>query len=365
MKPRTEAPIQSVTARVYTIPTETPESDGTITWDHTTLLIVEVEAGGMTGLGYSYSAKAAAQMVTEVLGPEIEGSDALAIEKAWSAMNAIVRNIGRPGIAATAISAVDIALWDLKAKLFGVSLTDLLPRARDSVAVYGSGGFTSYDRARLCDQLAGWAEEGCCWVKMKVGRAPAQDPERVAAARKAIGDTGLFVDANGAYEKKQALGLAEAFVQSGVCWFEEPVSSDDLEGLAFIRRHAPAQTEIAAGEYGYTPYYFQAMLAAGAVDTLQADATRCGGVTGFLRASALCDSFQVPLSSHCAPSAHLAVALAAPRLKHMEWFFDHVRIEQMLLDGCPRIQQGRLTPDLGATGHGLVLRVRDAARFEA
>jgi L-alanine-DL-glutamate epimerase-like enolase superfamily enzyme len=304
-------------------------------------------------------------LIQGVLADAIMGQDAIAIEARWTAMNAAVRNIGRPGTASCAISAVDTAMWDLKAKHLGIALAALLGQARDSVPVYGSGGFTSYDEARLRDQLGAWAADGCRWVKMKVGRMPTRDLERVNAAKTAIGEAELFVDANGAYTRKQALGFAKAFREHGVTWFEEPVPSDDLAGLRLLRDRAPGGMSVAAGEYGYTPHYFRAMLEAGAVDVLQADATRCGGITGFLRAAALCDAFQLPLSSHCAPALHLAPASAAPRLAHIEWFHDHVRIEHMLLDGGPRLKDGRITPDLSRPGHGLVLREADARRFEA
>jgi L-alanine-DL-glutamate epimerase-like enolase superfamily enzyme len=349
----------------YTIPTDAPESDGTIAWDRTTMVTVTVEAGGKSGFGYTYCAKAARAAIDGILAPELQGRDAFSVEANWAAMNAIVRNIGRSGIASCAISAVDIALWDLKAKHLNVSLAALLGPARARVPVYGSGGFTSYDETRLKEQLGGWADDGCRWVKMKIGREPEHDLARMQAAKSAIGDARLFVDANGAYTRKQALGFADAFSEYGVGWFEEPVSSDDLEGLRLLRDHAPGGMDIAAGEYGYTPYYFRTMLQAGAVDVLQADATRCGGVTGFLRAAALCDAFEIPLSGHCAPAVHLSPAMAAPRLQHMEWFHDHVRIEQMLLDGAPTLKDGSIAPDFSAPGHGLILREADARKFEA
>ena len=360
-----EARIGRIAASAFTVPTDAPESDGTLAWDRTTLVVAEVEAGDKTGFGYTYTARAAAGVIASVLAPELEGRDLFAINAAWEAMARIVRNIGRPGIAACAISAVDIALWDAKAKLMALPLCSVLPAQRTQIPVYGSGGFTSYSDKRLKEQLAGWASEGCRWVKMKVGRDAARDPARVAAARAAIGETALMVDANGGYTVKQALAMADAFADHGVVWFEEPVSSDDLAGLRLIRERAPAGIDIAAGEYGYDPLYFTRMLGAEAVDVLQADATRCGGITGFMRAAGLCDGFGIPFSSHCAPAAHLHAACAAPRLKHMEWFHDHVRIEQMLFDGAPAMRDGTIAPDLSRPGIGVEFRRADAERFAA
>jgi L-alanine-DL-glutamate epimerase-like enolase superfamily enzyme len=281
-------------------------------------------------------------------------------------MVSAVRNIGWRGVAACAISAVDVALWDLKARLLNVPLATLLGLARNRVPIYGSGGFTSYSNDRLREQLSQWVErDGCRFVKMKIGSEPDHDVKRVTVARDAIGKAALFVDANGAYSRKQALFFAQRFDEIDVSWFEEPVSSDDLDGLRFMRDRAPAQMEIAAGEYGYESFYFRRMLEAGAVDVLQADATRCGGYTGFLRAAALADSFGIPLSSHCAPALHLPVCCAAPRLRHLEWFHDHVRIERQVFDGAPAPQNGTIAPALDRPGHGLVFKQRDAERLAA
>jgi L-alanine-DL-glutamate epimerase-like enolase superfamily enzyme len=245
----------------------------------------------------------------------------------------------------------------------GLPLGLLLGRLRDTVPVYGSGGFTSYDEARLCEQLSGWARQGILRVKMKVGRDAAADRTRVRAAREAIGDAQLLVDANGAYDRQLAAAQAEAFGDSGVCWFEEPVSSDDAEGLRWLRARVPAGMDVAAGEYGYDGWYFRHMLEAQAVDVLQADATRCLGITGFLQASVLADAFQVPLSAHCAPALHAHPACAASRLRHIEYFHDHVRIEGMLFDGLPALAGGALQPDWSRPGNGLILKRRDAARY--
>jgi L-alanine-DL-glutamate epimerase-like enolase superfamily enzyme len=358
--------ISRVRANAFRFPTDAPEADGTIAWDATTMVLVEIEAGGHCGIGYSYCATAAVEIVDGILAEVIAGRDSSAIPQLWTAMVGAVRNIGWRGIAANAISAVDVALWDLKARLLDVPLASLFGMARVRLPIYGSGGFTSYSDDRLREQLAGWVgRDGCRFVKMKVGTHPDNDVKRVALAREAIGDAALFVDANGAYSRKQALFFAQRFDDLDVSWFEEPVSSDDLEGLRFMRDHAPANMEIAAGEYGYEPFYFRRMLEAGAVDVLQADATRCGGYTGFLRAAALADAFEIPLSAHTAPALHLPVCCAAPRLRHIEWFHDHVRIERTVFDGAPVPHDGMIAPALDRPGHGLVFKQRDAERLAA
>jgi len=356
--------IRRVTARAYEIPTDGPEADGTLEWDRTTLVLVEVEAGGETGLGYTYADACLVPLIAQKLAKVIEGRQALDIPGAGAALWRSVRNLGRSGLAATAISAIDAALWDLKAKLAGLPLALLLGRARDTVPIYGSGGFTSYSDGRLRGQLAGWVErDGCRWVKMKIGSEPERDPARVAAARRAIGEHGLFVDANGAFTARQALALAGRFAQEGVSWFEEPVSSDDIEGLSLMRLEAPAGMEIAAGEYGYTLDDFLRLIARPSIDVLQADASRCGGISGFLAAGALAAAHHIDLSGHCAPALHRHVACAVPRLRHLEWFHDHVRIEHMLFDGAPEPRDGAISPDLSRPGLGLAFKEADAERY--
>ncbi len=357
-------PIDAVRVTTYVVPTDGPESDGTLEWDRTTVVLVELSAGGTTGLGYTYADRATAMVVRDSLAGLLDGQDAFAIAAAGNRMVDRVRNLGRRGIAAMAISAVDVALWDLKARLLDLPLSALLGMARAATPVYGSGGFTSYSLERLRDQLAGWAAEGMAFVKMKVGRNAIEDPRRVQAAREAVGSsTQLFVDANGAYSRKQALALAEEFADLAVRWFEEPVSSDDLPGLRLVRDAAPAGMDIAAGEYGYDPFYFRSMLEAGAVDVLQADATRCGGISGFVAAHALADAYGLPLSAHCAPAIHLHLGCALTRVRHLEYFYDHQRIERMLFDGAVVPQKGALAPDLTRPGLGLTLKRQDAALF--
>ena len=356
--------IDHVDLSVYRIPTDRPEQDGTYDWDSTTVVLVEpVTDSGLRGLGYSYADESMATLIRGTLAPLVCGRDVHDVGASWAAMVRAIRNLGRPGICSMAIAAVDIALWDLRARALGLPLFTLLGPYRDTIPIYGSGGFTSYNERELTEQLAGWVAQGIPRVKMKIGRDPAADRARVAAARRAIGDGAeLFVDANGAYASTEALRQASAFAQEGVSWFEEPVSSDHLAELRFIREHTPT-IDIAAGEYGYDRFYFRRMLEAGAVDVLQADVTRCAGVTGWLQAAALAHAFAVPFSAHCAPEIHAHVACAAPEFRHAEYFHDHARVAHLLFDGVPVPRDGCLRPDPSRPGLGLELKRKDAARW--
>ncbi len=359
-----DARIDALSVAAYEIPTDAPESDGTLEWDSTTMVLVEARSGDVSGIGWTYEHRAAATLIEHKLADVVRGRSALDVQGAFHAQWHAVRNIGRPGIASCAISAVDTALWDLKARLLDVPLCRLLGMRRDGVPVYGSGGFTSYSDERLREQLGGWADEGIGRVKMKVGRDPDRDPERVRVARDTIGpDVELYVDANGAFSRKRALLMAQTFAELGVLWFEEPVTSDDLDGLRLLRDRCPPGMDVAAGEYGYDVFYFRRMLDAGAVDVLQADATRCGGLTGFLKVATLCDARSLPFSAHTAPLLHVHVGCSAPRIVHMEYFHDHVRIERLLFDGVLEPRDGVLRPDLGRPGLGVELKRADAERW--
>ncbi len=360
--------VQDVTAAVYVVPTDAPEADGTLAWDKTTLVLVTVRAGDHQGIGWSYAAGAAAAVVTEMLGPVLAGRDTFDVTGANEAMTRAVRNIGRPGIAATAISAADIALWDLKARLAGCAVADLAGRAHREVPVYGSGGFTSYDDNQTRDQLAGWVgKDRIPRVTIKIGESWGSDQDRdlarVALARSVIGpDTELYVDANGGYRSAaQAVRMAFRMEEFGVTWFEEPVSSQDLAGLAAVRSQVLA--DVAAGEYSWTLPDSARLLTAGAVDCLQLDVTRCGGITEFLRGAALAAAHNVQVSGHCAPNLHAHCAAVVPNLRHVEYFHDHQRIERMFFDGALDPDGGVLVPDPDRPGLGLELRTADAEPF--
>jgi len=358
--------VQGLRAAAYEIPTDQPESDGTLAWDSTVLVVVTADGGGESGLGYTYAHQAVVPLVTAKLAEIVVGADVLEVRDTWARMLPAVRNLGSVGLAAMAISAVDIALWDLAARVRGEPLALALGGGHETVPIYGSGGFTSYDHETLVDQLSGWVGAGIPRVKVKTGRDPAADHERLRVARKAVGDAAeLFVDANGAFTPRTALEWARIYRHEyGVSWFEEPVSSDDLAGLRRVRDGAPAGLDITAGEYCWNPWSCAAMLDADAVDCLQVDVTRCLGITGFLAAAALAEAHQVDVSAHCAPQVSAQACVAARRLRHLEYFHDHVRIESMLFDGGLQPEPGGvLRPDRTRSGHGLQFKSTDAERF--
>lgn len=362
-----DAVIDRIEARVYTIPTDAPEADGTIAWDSTTMILVTATSGDRVGIGWTYGAAACAAVVSGTLAGVVTGRDAMDVGGSWDAMVKAVRNSARPGAVGYAISAVDTALWDLKARLLEVPLYRLLGAVRHSVPVYGSGGFTTYSDEQLEHQLAGWAHtQQIPRVKIKIGESwgtnPSRDIARMRQAREIIGDdVELFVDANGGYSRKQAIRVMADVPELRVHWFEEPVSSDDLDGLREVRNAVTA--DVTAGEYGFDIVYFRRMCQAQAVDCLQIDASRCGGITEWLRSAAVAASYGLEVSGHCGPHLHAHVAAATPNLRHLEWFHDHVRIENMVFDGTLDPQGGSITPDPSAPGNGLTLKSADVDEY--
>jgi L-alanine-DL-glutamate epimerase-like enolase superfamily enzyme len=364
------SPVSAVTelkATAYTIPTDAPEADGTLSWNATTMVVVQAHCGSTLGTGWTYGSAAGAQVVNGLLADEVIGRSAYDIAGSSDAMIKALRNVGRQGIGGQALSAVDIALWDLKARLLQIPLHRLIGAVRDAVAVYGSGGFTCYNEQQLHDQLTDWTERlQVPRVKIKIGESwgtcPDRDLARMDHARDAIGDAvDLYVDANGAYSRKQAIRMMADAADLDVHWFEEPVSSDDLNGLRAVSDAVTA--DVTAGEYGYDLTYFRRMCQTGAVDCLQADASRCGGITEWLRVAAVAASYGLDISAHCAPNLHLHVGAATPNLRHLEWFHDHVRIELMAFDGTTQPVGGLLRPDPDAPGHGLTLRSSDIEQY--
>ncbi|MEW2352150.1 enolase C-terminal domain-like protein [Spirillospora sp. NPDC029432] len=365
--PAADPAVESVEAAAYTVPADVPEADGTLAWDSTTLVLVEARAAGITGLGWTYGPPACAAVVRDTLAGVVSGRPVLDVGGAWEAMVRAVRDDGRPGAVGYAISAVDVALWDLKARLLGLPLHRLLGAVRDRVPVYGSGGFTTYDEERTATRLGEWTcRLRIPRVKIRIGESrgteTGRDLERMRLAREVVGPAvELYVDASGAYSRKQAIRVMRAAADLDVRWLEEPVPPDDLAGLREVRD--AVLPDVAAGGHGHDLAYFRRMCQAGAVDCLQADVSRCGGITEWFRAAAVAAAHGLEISGHRAPHLHAHAAAATPGLRHLEWFHDHVRIESMFFDGVLDPDGGAVVPDGGAPGHGLAFRRADAEPY--
>ncbi len=350
-------------ARAYCIPTDQLESDGTLCWNSTTLVVVFLGSGNVKGMGYTYSDKSLVPLLENMCTKLVLGNPADSHPFILNSLHNNIRNLGDTGLTSMAISAVDNALWDLRARLYDSSLLDFLGISKYSIEAYASGGFTSYSMDQLQKEMSAWRESGFRAVKMKIGREKNKDRERLEITRKAIGESvDLFVDANGAYNSKEALSIARMLIEYDVVWFEEPVWHSDKSGLLFIREHCLAPLRVASGEYGFDLNYFKDLLINKCVDVIQADATRCG-TTGFLQASSLCEAFNIPLSAHTAPSLHMHLCCAVKSAINVEYFHDHARIEQMIFEGAANANNGWLIPDRSAPGNGLLLKHADAERF--
>lgn len=363
MPPR-PANVEKVRAFSHRIPTPRPEADGTLQWDSTSIVVATVDAGGAQGLGWTYADAACVELIEGKLADAIGGRDVLDVPGCWEAMRAQIRNLGRPGLVSCAMSAVDVALWDVAARLLDVPVSRLLGRVHEAVDVYGSGGFTTDDEEDFAKQLRHWVSNlGIPRVKIKIGEswgtAEEWDFARVGLAREVIGpDAELYVDANGGYSVGQACRVGERLADYDVTWFEEPVSSDDLAGLRQVRQVAPA--DVTAGEYGYDLVYFARMVEADALDCLQVDVTRCGGFTEWSRIAAVAAAHNLEVSAHTAPNLSAHAAVATPNFRHIEWFADHERIEPRLFDGVLDPHGGRVGPSMSVAGHGMRLKDQPA-----
>lgn len=299
--------------------------------DHINLLIVYLDTdAGHRGLGFAYSVegggRALKMIATDDLAPLLIDEDPLDHERLGAKVYWRLQGIGRRGLVAHAYSAVDLALWDIKGKAAGLPLYKLLGGARESAPVYGSDtGWLWMSPEEIIEASRPYLDQGMMGIKLKVGSAnPEADAERVTRIREAFGeDIWLGVDANQRYDYGTALSMGFFFEEElGVDWFEEPISCEDVEGHA--RLASKLDVPIALGETLFGRDEFQSYLQRGAVDVLQPDITKVGGLTAWLKIAALAEQYHRPLAPHLLPevSVHLACGLPQVRMvEYMPWLY--------------------------------------------
>jgi L-rhamnonate dehydratase len=320
---------------------------------------------GISGFGIG-SGSGTRAVIHDMLKPLLVGQNPLHHERLWDDMFWRVRGFGRKGVAFTAISAIDIALWDLKAKHFGVPLYQLLGPYTESVPIYGSGGWTSFSEKELVSEQLSYVERGIPRVKMKVakdfGHCEAEDLQRLKAVRKTVGDdVEIYVDANNGFYAKQAIGFARKMADHNVGWFEEPVLADDIAGLAAIAK--AIDIPVATGEHEYTKYGFKELIAQGGADIVQPDVGRVGGVTEWMKVAHLAHAFNLPVAPHAVQLVHLHLACCTPNLKVVEYLGVAEETDKLFYTEVPEPKDGMWSPFPDRPGLGLELDPKAVERY--
>ncbi|WP_219602063.1 L-talarate/galactarate dehydratase [Nonomuraea indica] len=342
------------------LPLDTPVSDAKVLtgrqrpMTEIAFLFAEIGAeSGHQGFGFGYSKRAGGPgqyAHAREIAPDLIGEDPNDIARLWDKLVWAGASVGRSGLSTQAIAALDIALWDLKAKRAGLPLAKLLGAHRDSVRCYNtSGGFLHAPIEQVLDNASAAVERGIGGIKIKVGHPDARvDLARVAAVREHLGDgVPLMVDANQQWDRPTAQRLGRALEPYGLVWIEEPLDAYDAAGHAALA--ASLDTPIATGEMLTSVGEHAELIRLGAADVIQPDAPRIGGVTPFLRLAALAEHNRLQLAPHFAMEIHVHLAAAyglEPWVEHFEWL-------EPLFEERLEIRDGRMLvpsrPGLGVT----------------
>ena len=331
--PYTPDTVRHVQLSTATLPLSTPISDAKVftgrqrPMTEVVFLFAEIStAQGHTGMGFSYSKRAggpAQYAHAKEVAEGLIGEDPNDIARVYDKLLWAGASVGRSGVATQALAAIDVALWDLKAKRAGLPLAKLLGAHRDSVRTYNtSGGFLNASLEEVRDRATRSLEEGIGGIKIKVGLPDsAEDLRRVAGVREHIGaDVPLMVDANQQWDRATALRMGRRLEEFDLVWIEEPLDAYDAEGHAQLA--AALDTPIATGEMLASVAEHVRLIDARACDIIQPDAPRVGGITQFLRLATLADQRGLGLAPHFAMEIHLHLAAAYPRepwVEHFDW----------------------------------------------
>lgn len=315
------------------------------------LLLVLTEDGAHGSAyvaGFTRGQARAVRAMLEEFSPIVVGREASELAAVWRELRRACRLMDRGGPGVAAISAIDMALWDLKAKSLGEPLHALLGTVRHRLPVYASDGcWLSPDPDEVASQAQAFVRDGFTAVKVRVGRQnPADDLAVVQAVRDLVGDdVGVLVDANQGWSRSTARRCGRALIEMGVDWLEEPVPVEDVDGLALIQQDLPVR--VVSGESVHYPHDVLRLVQAGAVSMVMPDLQRIGGVTGWIQAAAIAEAAGVDITSHLFPevSAHLLAASAgAGPLEHVSWMDPFVEQPITVVDGMASL------PDAPGTG---------------
>jgi L-alanine-DL-glutamate epimerase-like enolase superfamily enzyme len=317
---------------------------------------------GIEGIGVTYhevGGEATKSLIDEAIAPRLIGRDPFDTEVLWNEFFGYLRGVGRKGLAFGALSAVDIALWDIKGKALGMPLYKLFGGGRTAVPVYASGGWTSYSDEKLVEEVQGMLDRGFSTVKVKVGveggTNPNRDLARVRKLREAIGpDVRLLLDANNCWDAATAARFANRVAEYDPFLLEEPVFADDIPGLARFKRST--DIPLGTGEHEYTRFGVRDLLLADAVDVVQADGARVGGFTEMLKIAALTQAWNVPFAPHAMENIHLHLLAAIPNGLFLERLLLFEDVTARVFADAPVPIDGHLhVPDLPGLGLALDL----------
>lgn len=303
-------------------------------------LFVEIESeGGHHGLGVSYSKRAGGPGLyahAREIAPNLIGEDPSDIARLWTKLVWAGASVGRSGLATQAIAAFDIALWDMKAKRSGLPLAKLIGAHKDTVRCYNtSGGFLSSPIEEVLDNCQQAVADGIGGIKLKVGQPdPMEDLRRVAAVRDALGDFPLMVDANQQWDRPTALRIGRVMEQFNLVWIEEPLDAYDAQGHAQLA--AALDTPVASGEMLSSAQEHLELIRMDAVDFIQPDAPRVGGITQFLKIMTMAEQKHMKLAPHFFMELHVHLAAAYPHdswVEHFDWLEPLFNERMMLKNG--------------------------------
>jgi L-alanine-DL-glutamate epimerase-like enolase superfamily enzyme len=312
---------------------------------------------GLEGIGVTYhevGGEATRELIRRNMAPRLIGRDPLETEVLWQEFFHYLRGVGRKGLSFCALSAIDIALWDLKGKIAGLPVYRLLGGTRSRMPVYASGGWTSYDDDQLVAEMKSMVARGYAIIKMKVGfdggRKINRDVVRVRKVRDAVGpDIRILVDANNCFDAATAVQLANRIRECDITLFEEPVFADDIPGLARFRRGT--DIPLATGEHEYTKFGVRDLLLAEAADIVQVDGARVGGYTEMLKCAALTQAWNVGFAPHAMEHIHMSLVAAIPNALFLERLLMFEGVTERVFKNAPAPVDGHMTvPDVPGIG---------------